>query len=164
MNKHKKKIGVKEIQDMFDVKRNLKKLKKHSGFETQTESNFENNEYDNFFDEATTRETQVSIPNTKSIGSNSLELELGLEKLRSELKDSDKSIEQNFTNKFHEVERLKLDKSDFRWWIGGVIAAALLISGLVYSLSYSKILEDIDDIEEKQEEMNLNIQDLSNPK
>jgi len=160
--KKKKNISVEDLHEMFDVKKNLKKLKKHSGFEMKTESNIEYNEYDNIFEETSTNETQTYIPKTNSASINNLELELGLEKLRSEFKDSNTSIEKGFTDKVSQIEKSKLDKSDFKWWIGGVITAALLISGLIYSLSYSRVLEDIDGLEERQEEIKLDIKNLEN--
>lgn len=156
---------------MFDVKKNLNKLKKHSGFETQTDSNIDNKEYDSFFNEPEVNQTQPFIPQLKAAASNSFEFELGIEKLRSELKDSDKSIENNFSSKIQDVEkslsgeiqnidRLKLNKEDFKWWIGGILTVALIISSLIYTLSYSKALKDIDELDKGQDQLNIEVQKI----
>jgi len=48
------------------------------------------------------------------------------------------------SSKIEDIQKEKLDKNDFKWWIGGVIFVVLLLCSVIYSLSYSQVLKDIE--------------------
>lgn len=164
-NKKEKNIDLNDIKEMFDVKRNLKKLKKNSGYETYTDAIIGSGENDDIFESNLGNETaiQFSDNNTKS-QTNNYELELGLERLKSELRENDRTLETKIGTDISHLKEKKLDTSLFWRIIGGLVTAALIISALIYNLSYSKLIDDVDKNKEKlpklEESINSNSKDL----
>lgn len=152
MGRKKKKKGeipLNELKKMFDVKANLRKLKGNSGYEAETPTTYGETE-SNIFEPELGQSTETKFQNSSTSNQNSnYEFELGLEKLKSELKDMDKDLETKINTTISDVKESKLDKSLFWKVISAIIGAAVLISGLIYTLSYSDICSDVEDIDDK---------------
>jgi len=134
----------KSSKEAFDVKKNLQKLKKYSGFETETESVIDNDEFGTTFNADTDNETFPSTPTPSSNVVNNIEIKYEIEKVRTEITKNSASIEKELSSKIEDIQKEKLDKNDFKWWIGGVIFVVLLLCSVIYSLSYSQVLKDIE--------------------
>jgi len=163
--KKQNKIHLDDIKEMFDVKKNLKKLKRNSGYESYTESNISPVESEDIFESNLGNETGIKFTETTgNTQTNNYELELGLERLKSELKDNNRTLETKIGSDINDLKEKKLDSSIFWKIIGGLVTAVLIISGLIYTLSYSKLLGDVEKSKELlpkiEERINVNSKDI----
>jgi hypothetical protein len=129
-------------RDMYDVKENLNKLKSGSGnerYETNidvsnnktTDPYYSNNQPDDFSNYSTNSTAHR------------------LDKINDKLTSDFSGLKDAFIDhKDLVIDRLntKVDKDEFKYWIGGIITAIIILAGLIYTLSYSGVISDIKDL------------------
>lgn len=142
--------NVQQSKDVFNVKENLKKLRSGTGKEAyETESDIYNNKTsDQYYstrqqDDFTNYSTTVTTDRFEKLN----------DKFSSDITGLKDAI---FEHKEKTIERLndKLDKNEFKYWIGGLIAGIILAGGMIYTLSYQEIVSDTKDLKENKNEIN----------
>jgi hypothetical protein len=137
-------------KDIYNVKENLKKLRSGTGKEGyETESDIFNgkssNEYygSNHQDDFSKYSTTTTADRFEKIN----------DKFSSDIsgiKDVIFQHKETVTEKFN----LKLDKTEFRYWIGGIIGAAVILATFFYTLSYQVTVSDVKEIKVNMNEVN----------
>lgn len=137
-------------KDIYDVKENLKKLRSGTGKEGySTESDlFSDKTADKYY--STRHQDDVSIYSTTSTADRFEKINDKFSSDISVLKDVITDHKEKVTEKLNE----KLDKSELKYWIGGIAAAITIIGSLIYTLSYQDIVSDTKNIKERQNEIN----------
>ncbi|MGD9706664.1 MAG: hypothetical protein AB7V07_03200 [Candidatus Delongbacteria bacterium] len=140
----------------YDVKTNLHKLKSGK-LNNQTETELSNellfkssddyllNQSAELSDKNKNNET-VSIPENRDNNSNNLMY------IKDCISDQGKEYDKKL--------RSKLDKEDFRWWVGGVTFVLFLISSLIYKFSYAPMCNDVNIVKEKGNDINMKLNTL----
>jgi hypothetical protein len=168
-NNKKKNLSSNQIKDSFDIKNNLNKLKINSGFESVTGTNVNNNYSDNdFSNDNLTNETTISYLKERhnDVVSN-IELELNLERLKSEFNECINNTEKDFVDKvedFREKLGIQLDnkvsQTTFNWFLGIIFTSGVIIITLFLTLSYNHLIEDVETIEDTQNQIKIDIQEI----
>lgn len=152
-NKNKNSSSHKPVQqpkDVFNVKENLKKLRSGTGKEAyNTESDiFGGKTSDKYY--STRQQDDFANYSTTSTADR-------FEKINDKFSSDISGLKDAFTeHKEKTSERLndKLDKSELKYWIGGIIAGIILVGGIIYTLSYQEIVTDTKDLKESKNEIN----------
>lgn len=153
--------SVPQKKDVFNVKENLKKLRSGTGkegYETEIDI-YKSKSTDRYYG-TNHREDVGGYSSTSTID----RFDKINDKFTSDfsvLKDSFSEHKEKITEKLNE----KLDKSELRFWIGGIIGGITLISGIVYTLSYQEIISDVKGLKENKstiKEMLINIDNRLN--
>lgn len=136
-------------RDMYNVKENLRKLRSGNSserYETSIDlaSNkivdpyYSNNQQDDFSNYSTS-----SSANRFDRISDKLSSDF------SGLKDAFSDHKDLMLSRLNE----KVDKSEFKYWIGGIIAGIIAVATLIYTLSYSGIISDTKDLIENKNDV-----------
>lgn len=128
------------------MKENLKKLRSGTGKEGyETESDIHKSKSTDRYYGTNHREDVGSYSSTSTID----RFDKINDKFTSDfsvLKDSFSDHKEKITEKLNE----KVDKSELKFWIGGIISGVIVISGIVYTLSYQEIISDVKDLKENK--------------
>jgi hypothetical protein len=143
-----KNVPVKK--DIYDVKENLKKLKSGTGKESySTESTPFNDKSANEY-YSTRHQDDNSMYSTTTTADRFERINDKFSSDISVLKDVITDHKEKITEKLNE----KIDKSEFKFWISSAVGLILLISSIIYTLSYQEIVTDTKDLKENQNEIN----------
>lgn len=137
-------------KDVYDVKENLKKLRSGTGKESySTESDiFNDKTADKYY--STRHQDDASMYSTTSTADRFEKINDKFSSDISILKDAFTSHKEKISEKLND----KVDKSEFKYWIGGAVGLVLLIGGIIYTLSYQGIVTDTKDLKENQIKIN----------
>lgn len=160
-------------KDIFDVRENLKKLRSGSDNYSTEEPTFEeNNKKQHLSSEATTNQ----ITGSQSYSSDKIDvlrdrLAIDLSNITQKLDDHKDKTNERFSGEISNLKNeisIQSDKFDTKIsafvtkeWFAGVIAATILIAGIIYTLSYSNVLSDIQNLKTKQEETEKKVEKIS---
>lgn len=150
-NKTKKNISfyrkpVQQTKDVFDVKENLKKLRSGTGKEGyETDSDIYKSKSTDRYYGTSHREDVGGYSSTSTIDRfNKINDKFSSD--FSDLKDSLSDHKEKVLEKLND----KVDKSDLRWWINGIIGGIIFIGTIIYNLSYQDIIIDVKDLKENK--------------
>ena len=135
---------------MFNVKENLNKLRSGTGkegYETDGDiySKKNNDEY-----YSTRQQDDLSNYSTTSTADR-------FDKINDKFSSDISGLKDAFSDHKEKVsERLseKLDRSELKYWMGGIIAGIMLLGSIIYALSYQEIISDTEDLKENKNEIN----------
>lgn len=160
-------------KDIFDVRENLKKLRSGSDtYSTEAPSYDDSDNKKHLSSEATTNQ----ITGSQSYTSDKVDvlrdrLAVDLSNITQKLDDHKEKTNERFSGEISSLrieisaqsEKLENKFSSFvtKEWFGGVIAATILIVGIIYTLSYSNVLSDIEKLKTKQDETEEKIDKVS---
>lgn len=141
---------VQQAKDVFNVKENLNKLRSGTGKEGyETESDiYSKKTNDKYY--STRQQDDFASYSTTSTADR-------FEKINDKFSSDISGLKDAFSEHKEKVsERLseKLDKSELKYWVGGIIAGIILVGGIIYSLSYQEIVTDTKDLKENKNEIN----------
>ncbi len=144
---------VQQAKDMFNVKENLKKLRSGTGkegYETNSDI-YSNKTNDKYY--STSQEDDFSSYSTTSTADRFDKINDKFSSDISGLKDAFSDHKEKISERLSE----KLDKSELKYWIGGIISGIILIGSIIYALSYQEIITDTKDLKENKNEINRRI-------
>lgn len=160
-------------KDIFDVRENLKKLRSGSDNYSTKEPSFDENENRRHLSsEASTNQ----ITGSQSYASDKVDvlrdrLAIDLSIITQKLDDHKEKTNERFSGEISNLRNEITSQSDkfenkissfvTKEWFGGVIAVTLLIAGIIYTLSYSNVLSDIEKLKIKQEETEKKVEKVS---
>jgi hypothetical protein len=150
--KNKNNSSSNQKKDNFDVKENLRKLRSGTGKGNNlTESDlFKGKTYNKNNSYIYQDESLINSMTSSADKFETIKDKFGSE--ISNLKDTIYNQKLNTNEKIYE----KVDKSEFRWWIGGAVGSIIFIGSIIYTFSYQEILTDTKNLKEKQYEFNRN--------
>lgn len=151
---NKKPIVAQQSEDIFDVKKNLRKLR-----QSKSSYNLSNTETDNALSGYTQPLSSANKMSgfsdsygasfTESVYSrydklkDDLRTEVG--SLKDEISSQGVGIRQELNDKFYELSKEKVSISLFWQVICGLVGFAIILISIIYTLSYSKLVSDVDD-------------------
>lgn len=160
-------------KDIFDVRENLKKLRSGSDNYSTEEPTFEeNNKKQHLSSETTTNQITGSL----SYSSDKVDvlrdrLAIDLSNITQKLDDHKEKTNERFSGEISNLRSEISNQSDkfdtkisafvTKEWFAGVIAVTILIAGIIYTLSYSNVLSDIQNLKTKQEETEKKVEKIS---
>ncbi len=140
---------VQQPKDVFNVKENLKKLRSGTGKEAyETESDvYSKKTNDKYY--STRQQDDFSSYSTTSTSDRFEKINDKFSSDISGLKDAFSEHKEKTTERFND----KLDKSELKYWVGGIIGGIVLIGSLIYSLSYQDVVSDTKDLKKNKNEV-----------
>lgn len=133
------------IKDTFNVKENLQKLRSGNGKESyETEINFQGNKQNRNNYYGTNQKEDFD-------GYSSMSTIDRFEKINDKFNTDISNLKENiFSHKELISEKLhnKVDKSDFKWWISGIIGGLIFVGGIIYTFSYQEVIQDLKKLNE----------------
>lgn len=149
---------VSQKKDVFNVKENLNKLRSGTGKEGyETESDIQQSKSTNRYYGSSHREDFGGYSSISTID----RFDKISDKFTSDfsvLKDSFSDHKEKITEKLNN----KVEKSELRFWIVGIIGGIIVFSGLVYTLSYQEIINDVKDLQEDKSTVKETLINLDN--
>lgn len=149
---------VQQNKDVFNVKENLKKLRSGTGKEGyETESDIHKNKSTDRYYGTSHQEDISSYSSTSTIDR--------FDKINDKFSSDFSDLKDSFSDHKEKVlEKLgdKIDKSDLRWWISGIIGGIILIGGIIYTLSYQDIISDVKDLKENKNNVDKTLNNVDN--
>jgi hypothetical protein len=149
---------VQQTKDVFDVKENLKKLRSGTGKEGyETDSDIYKSKSTDRYYGTSYREDVGGYSSTSTIDRfNKINDKFSSD--FSDFKDSFSDHKEKVLVKLND----KVDKSDLRWWIKGIIAGIIFIGGIIYTLSYQDIINDVKDLKENKNNVDDTLNNIDN--
>jgi hypothetical protein len=153
-NKNNKPIVAQQSEDIFDVKKNLRKLRQSKSSYNSSNTETDNalpkysqplssaNQLSGFSDSYGTSFTE-SVYNRYDKLKDDLRTEVG--SLKDEISSQGTGIRQELNDKFHELSKDKVSTTLFWQVIGGLVGFATILVGIIYTLSYSSLVSDVKD-------------------
>ena len=151
-NRNNKPIVAQQSEDIFDVKKNLRKLRQSKS--SYNSSNTETGNVKSVYSQPLSSENQLSgfsdsygtsftesVYNRYDKLKDDLRTEVG--SLKDEISLQGTGIRKELNDKFHELSRDKVSISLFWQVIGGLVSFATIIVGIIYTLSYSDLVSDV---------------------
>lgn len=149
---------LQQNKDMFDVKENLKKLRSGSGKENyETESDIQSSKSSDRYYGTNHKEVDTGYSSTSTTDR--------FDKINDKLNSDFSILKDNFSeHKEKIIEKLseKVDKSELKWWISGLLGGVILISGVIYTLSYQGIIGDVKNLQESKNNIDKTIIHVDN--
>jgi hypothetical protein len=147
-----------QAKDTFNVKDNLRKLRSGTGKEGyETESDvYKTKSTDRYYGSGY-NEDLGGYSSTSTIDR--------FEKINDKFNSDISVLKDNFSDhKEKTLEKLndKLDKSELKYWIGGIIGGIIIVSGIVYTLSYQEIITDVKNLKENKNTVKEGLNDVDN--
>lgn len=146
-NKSKNPSSQKSVQqgkDMFNVKENLRRLRSGTGKEGyETESAIYKSRGTDRYYGTSHKEDVGSYSSTSTIDR--------FEKISDKFDSEFSVLRDRFSDhKEKVIEELneKVEKSDLKWWIGGIFGGIVILGSLIYTLSYQYIIGDVKELKE----------------
>lgn len=160
-------------KDIFDVRENLKKLRSGSdNYSTKSEP-FQSDGKPHLSSEATTNPiTGYQSYSTDKVDVLRDRIAMDLSIITQKLDDHKEKTNERFSGEISKLRdeineqgnKFENKNSSFvtNRWFAGVVSVTIIIAGIIYSLSYSKVLSDVKDLKDNQEETDKNIIRKSN--
>lgn len=173
-NKPSRDSSQKNVQqkDIFDVKENLKKLRSGTDTYSTKEPSFESLGKQHLSSEASTN----LITGSQSYTSDKVDvlrdrIAMDLSIITQKLDDHKDKTNERFSGEISQLQKEiagQADKFDTKIssfvtkeWFGGAIAVILVIAGIIYTLSYSNVLSDVEKLKTNQEETDRKVEKIS---
>jgi hypothetical protein len=147
-------------KDVFNVKENLKKLRSGTGKEGyETESDIHKSQTTDRYYGTSHREDEggYSYSSTSTIDR--------FDKINDKFNSDISVLKDSFSDhKEKVIENLnnKVDKTDLKWWITGIIGGIILIGSIIYTLSYQDIISDVKDLKENKNNIDKTLINVDN--
>ncbi|MBL1181630.1 MAG: hypothetical protein HND27_11040 [Bacteroidetes bacterium] len=149
---------VQQNKDVFNVKENLKKLRSGTGKEGyETESDIHKSKTTDRYYGTSHREDVGGYSSTSTIDR--------FDKINDKFNSDFSVLKDSFSDhKEKVIEKLndKVDKSDLKWWITGIIGGIVLIGSIIYTLSYQDIIGDVKDLKENKNNVDKTLINVDN--
>jgi len=145
-------IVAQQSEDIFDVKKNLRKLRQSKSSYNSSNTETDNaasgysqplsnvNQLSGFSDSYGTSFTE-SVYNRYDKLKDDFRTEVG--SLKDEISSQGTGIRQELNDKFHELSKDKVSISLFWQVVGGLVGFATILVGIIYALSYSGLVSDV---------------------
>jgi len=122
----------------FDLKSNLEKLRSGKSsypIETELYNDLLRSQEELKLGSSAVIEEDKTMETTATSPKQSIENTNGFVYIKDCISDQNKEFDQKLKD--------KLDKEDFRWWVGGIITVITIFVIIVYNLSYDPMVQDL---------------------
>jgi len=138
-------------KEEYDLERNFKKVNQFSRYSRKNyreETETDRNEYSSLYFR-TIKSTDGVISNSTNSGFlEYTRLENQISEYSNKNESAHDSIRKDYEQKINDVSnevKIKLSSSDFRWIIGGLLTILVLLATIVFTMSYSPLIQDVQD-------------------
>ncbi len=136
-------------RDLYNVKENLKKLRSGNGKDAyETDSQIVNTKSNDKYYGSGYKEDFSEYSSTSTID----RFDKISDKFSSDLTILKESLDEH-KEKVYDRLIEKVDKSEFKYWIGGIIAGIIAIGTLIYTLSYQTVINDVNNLKDNKNEV-----------